>query len=578
MAMGELGSYWSRVTLKRRTRRSIMRASLAGTAAIGALSLLACNTSKQAGPQSTSSSSSGQGTPKPGGTLNVAIAANTLLDPHLLSSGVSVMSASLSRPFRFKSGVDPQVGMNAEIEPDLALSAESPDGVTWTVKLRPDAKFQDVAPVSGRTVDSEDLKATFVRATTYVKSPNRGSVGMINPDQIQTPSKDTIVFKLNYPYSPFPKILASTYAFILPREAVAGTYDPEKTLIGSGPFILDSNQPDVAFNFRKNPNWFERGRPYIDGIRVAIVPDTSQQVAQFSTGHLDELIVMSNDIDAVKAANRNVTILKLPTQGNPNAYFQLGDPASVFLDERVRKGISMSLDRDAIGKSLFGNQYERYVFAPLNQGKWSMKVDDLEQSLAQYYSYNLAEAKRLLSASGITSQEWKMAYVADGGVSGGTTDSRRGQVEAFKNMLEAAGLKTTLVPLNSQKDYIDAGKGYRQGYYPRDTIMQGASAQYTDVDEYMFSYFHSKSTSNQEHLSDPTLDAMIDKERSVLNEDERLKALRDIQKYIAGKMYVVPSVSSFSYTVLKPSVRNYTICSSTNRLFGETYPNVWLNT
>jgi ABC-type transport system substrate-binding protein len=183
----------------------------------------------------------------------------------------------------------------------------------------------------------------------------------------------------------------------------------------------------------------------------------------------------------------------------------------------------------------------------------------------------------MLTAAGATSQDWKMAYVADGGVSGGTTDSRKSQVEAFKNMLDAAGVKTSLVPLNSQKDYIDAGKGYRQGYYSRDTIMQGASAQYTDVDEYMFSYFHSKSTSNQEHLSDPTLDAMIDKQRSILNEDERLKALRDIQKYIADKMYVVPSVSSYSYTVLQPSVRNYTICSSTNRLFGETYTNVWLN-
>jgi peptide/nickel transport system substrate-binding protein len=576
MAATDPGSYWHQASATKRSRRTVLRMSMAGGALFEAASLLGCNSRNQpsGGPNATGA----QATPKPGGTLNVAIAANTLLDPHLLSSGVSVMSASLSRPFRFKSGVDPQVGMNGETEPDLALSAESPDGVTWTLKLRPDAKFQDIAPVNGHPVEAEDLKQTFVRATTYVKSPNRGSVGMINPEQIQTPSKDTIVFKLNFPYSPFPKILASTYAWILPREAVAGAYDPEKTLIGSGPFILDSNQPDVAFNFKKNPNWFERGRPYIDGIRVAIVPDTNQQIAQFSTGHLDELIVMSNDIEAVKNANKNANVLKLPTQGNPNAYFQLGDPASVFLDERVRKGLSMALDRDAIGRSLFGNQYERYVFAPLTQGKWAMKVDDLPPDIGQYYKYNLAEAKRLLSTSGIANQEWKMAYVADGGVSGGTTDSRRGQVEAFKNMFEAAGIKTTLVPLNSQKDYIDAGRGYRQGYYPRDTIMQGASAQYTDVDEYMFSYFHSKSTSNQEHLSDTALDAMIDKERSILNEDERLKALRDIQKYIAGKMYVVPSVSSFSYTVLKPAVHNYTVCSSTNRLFGETYTNVWLST
>jgi len=558
----------------------MLRAGAAGGSAALLLAAAACGSTKPAGDGTASqgAAAGADATPKTGGVLNVALAANTLLDPHLLSAGVSVMSASLSRPFRVKSGVDPQVGLNLELESDLAASAESPDGVTWTVKLRPGIRFQDLPPVNGHAVEAEDVKQTFLRATTYVRNPNRGSIGMIDPDQIQTPSVDTIVFKLKYAYGPFPNILAASYSWILPREAVAGVYDPETLLIGSGPFILQSHTPDVGFKFGKNPNWFESGRPYLDGVNVAIIPDPAQQLAQFSTGHLDELQVMSTDLETSTANNKSASVVKLPTQGNPNIYFQLGDPASFFLDDRVRKAVSMLLDRDAMGKSLFGGRYEGYVFVPLTQGRWAMRVSALPSDLAANFAYNLAEAKKLLAAAGLGNQEFKMAYVSDGGVSGGTANSRGAQVEAFHSMLDAGGLKTTLVPLNSQKDYIDSGKGYRQGFYARDTLMQGASAEYVDIDEYLFSYFHSKSTSNEDHLNDPALDAQIDKARTLLNEDERLKASLDIQRYLAGKVYIVPSVSSYNFTLLQPAVRNYAVSSTTNRLFGETYSKVWLQT
>jgi peptide/nickel transport system substrate-binding protein len=559
----------------RLSRRSLLRAA-AATAALATASACASRKASNGQTAPAQSGSAAGGTPKPGGVLNVALAANTLLDPHLLSAGVSVMSAALSRPFRIKSGVDPQVGLNLELESDLAVSAESPDGLTWTVKLRPGARFQDLPPVNGHPVEAEDVKQTFIRATTYVKNPNRGSIGMIDPEQIQAPAADTLTFRLKYPYGPFPKILAASYSWILPREAVAGAYDPESLLIGSGPFVLQSHTPDVGFKFSKNPSWFETGRPYVDGVNVAIIPDPAQQLAQFSTGHLDELQVMSNDLETATANNKSATVIKLPTQGNPNIYFQLGDPASFFLDARARRAISMSLDRDAMGKILFGGRYERYVFVPLTQGRWAMKVDALPADLAANFSYNLAEAKKLLAAAGLGGQEFKMAYVSDGGVSGGTANSRGAQVEAFHSMLEALGLKTSLVPLNSQKDYIDSGKGYRQGYYPKDTLMQGASAEYTDIDEYLFSYFHSKSTSNEDRLSDPALDAQIDKARTLLDEDERLKASLDIQKYLADKIYIVPSVSSYNFTLLQPAVHNYAVSSTTNRLFGETYSKVWL--
>ena len=202
--------------------------------------------------------------PSTGGTyIDVTSSNAPTLDPHGSSSVLTMQAVSpvMSRLLRYKSAWEPQTKFDRITEPDLALSAESPDAVTWTFKLRPDAKFHNVAPVNGHPVEAEDIKATYTRATSPTNA-NRGSLGMIDPAEIQTPDKNTVVFKLKYPYAPFSKLMASgVYGWVFPREIVSGGYDPAKTIIGSGPFLLDSYTPDVAYNYKRNPDWFEKGRP-----------------------------------------------------------------------------------------------------------------------------------------------------------------------------------------------------------------------------------------------------------------------------------------------------------------------------
>lgn len=148
-----------------------------------------------------------------------------------------------------------------------AAGFEAPDASTWIVKLRPGAVFQNIAPVNGHAAEAEDIKARFTRVLDP-SSANRGSLLMIDPARIETPEKQTVVFRLNYPYAPFSKLLASgLYSWILPREANAGDYDLAGKAIGSGPFTLESYSPDVAATFKRNPTWFEKGRPYHDGMK-----------------------------------------------------------------------------------------------------------------------------------------------------------------------------------------------------------------------------------------------------------------------------------------------------------------------
>jgi peptide/nickel transport system substrate-binding protein len=565
--------YWPRIQRRRVGRRGVIGA--AGMA--GAALLAACSTrSSNSGSSSIPSAGQPAQTPKQGGTFTAYVQYNPPLDPQKVSAGAqTIVSGVMSRVFRFKTGADPAVITNHDVEPDAGLSAESPDAITWTIKLRPDAKFSNTAPVNGRALEAEDLKATFQRALDPATgNPNRGSLNMIDASQIQTPDKQTVVFKLTYPYAPFRQTLASpAYSWIYPREVLTGGYDPAKAVIGSGPFTLDSVQPDVAYNYKKNPNYFDAAHVYLDAFRYAVVPDAAQQLAQFTAGTIDELNnIAINNLDTVKQQNPKAVQLKV-ADGRPfPIYFQLGDPGP-FQDIRLRQAVSQAIDRDALGKVVYNGQSQFTLFIPASMGKWAAQLKDLDPTTQAFYKYDPANVKKLLDAAGATNLQIKFAYVTN---SPFTTPDYVKEVETVNSMLNAAGFKSTLVQQDYNKDFVDAGKGSRQGFFDKDTIIYASTAGLTDPDELLFSYFNSDSTSNQEHLKDPVLDQMLAKERTLVNTDDRLKAVLEIEKYIAQKVYCVPTVGSYRFLAIQPRVQNYQYSNSLG-VATETYSKVWLS-
>jgi peptide/nickel transport system substrate-binding protein len=360
---------------------------------------------------------------------------------------------------------------------------------------------------------------------------------------------------------------------VFPREALAGSYDPAKTMIGSGPFAIDTVTPDVAFTVRRNPAWFEKARPFVDGIRFAVISTLTQQEAQLTSSHLDDAQIVQNDLDMMTRNNPNARLIKIPPSTGANIYTQQGDPTSPFVDLRVRRALSMAVDRDSLAKAVFNNQYVNSLFIPSFLGKWALRVDQLDQPAQQYYKYNPGEAKRLLQESGVANQSFKFAFTIS---SNSTADpGRNNTAETLNSMLNTIGIKTTSDPIDFAKDYIDAGKGYRQGFFPKDTIVYGNSQAFTEVDDFVFGYFHSKSTQNQVHLNDPSLDAMIDRARTLVDENARLTAYLDIQRYVADKMYIIPVGWGLGFWLVSPRVQNYQQGSQTG-VAVETYSKVWL--
>jgi peptide/nickel transport system substrate-binding protein len=568
-------SYWGNALRGRLSRRRAIGAGL-GAAATLAIGCGQKKTESQSAAPAETSAGSANRAPQRGGTYNFYQISNPpTLDPQRTTSYFTQqpVGAVYSRLLRVKTGPDPKAAEANDVEGDLAAGAESPDATTWTFKLRPEAKFQNVPPLNGRGLEAEDVKASFMRALDP-KNPNGGSLGMIDAAQISTPDSHTVVFKLKYPYAPFTKIVASPlYAWILSREALAGAYDPTKQLIGSGPFLFDSYTPDVAFSFKRNPDWFEKGRPYVDGAHYAIIPDSAQQVAQFKAGNLDELSrITANNLDTVKRDNPKATLYT----GSPDTVYalcgQLGDPTSPWADVRVRHAFSMLLDRAGIGAAAYGDKATPQAVVPLSYGKWALKPQDLDPNLAQNYKYDVAAAKKLLGEAGATNLSLKLAYAPNGYAQPYATIA-----ETVSSMINAAGIKTNLVAVDYNSEYVNGGKGYRFGNFPKDTLVFGVgTGGYTEIDEILFAYYDSKSDRRNSQINDPTFDAMLDKGRMLVNESDRLKAYLDIQRYLVDKMYFITGwPGQPAYRMVQPWVQDYNY-SAGYGFFAESEARLWL--
>ncbi len=550
-------NYWRQLQRPRLSRRHLLGAG--GAVAAGA-ALAACGGKAPAGGTAGSgatASGAAASTPLRGGTLNISTDVNPPLNP-LTNARVTTMDAIggvLSRLLRFKAGLDPKVYENWDVEGDLASSVESPDGLSWTAKLRPDAAFHDVPPVNGHPVEAEDIKQSLVHLATDPKNANRDAIGMIDPNGITTPDAHTVVFKLKYPYTPFNKTLASgSYCWIFPREAFGGGYDPEKQVIGSGPFLFQSATPDVGLVYKRNPNWWwNKEMPYIDGIQYSIIPDPNQALAQFTSGHLDIIAPLPTNVDTARAQNPKATFLQTTPADCNWVFGQLGDPKSVWADIRVRQAVSMALDRAAFAKAAAPQGGEDLLVVQAYYGPWTLKVSDLDSNTAQWYKYNPAESKKLLQAAGLQDFNFKFVYTHNG-----YGEQFNKNAETVNSMLQAAGFKTTLVTIDYQREWVNGGKGVRYGAIGSDSMCWGLTAGYNDPDEVLYNYFYSSSALSNTKLKDPQLDAMIDKERTTLDNDGRRQAVLNIQKYLAQQLYFVGGLAfPYNYHMRQPRVQNY---------------------
>ncbi|MFH1604940.1 MAG: ABC transporter substrate-binding protein [Pseudomonadota bacterium] len=295
---------------------------------------------------------------------------------------------------------DPTKKMNRSesLVPELATSwSWSADHKTLTFKLRHGVKWHD-----GKPFTSADVKCTWDAVTQkrdagWRKSPRKAWYS--NLQEITVNGEDQVSFHLGRPQPSFLAFFAGGWSPVYPCHV--GGPQMRQHPIGTGPFMVKSFEPGKMIRLVRNPNYWRRGRPYLDGIDMPIISSTSTRHLAFLAGDTDIYTPSATLYKEVKA--------KLPDAicevGLSYAYTQLLMNPAVppFGDQRVRKAFALAIDRDAVVKTK-GAGLDRIggELMPPPEGEWGL--DKAQLASLPGYGPDLAkrqeEGRKLMREAG----------------------------------------------------------------------------------------------------------------------------------------------------------------------------------
>ena len=299
--------------------------------------------------------------------------------------------------------VDPTDRTGTKFIGDLAESwSVSPDKRVYTFKLRRGVKFHD-----GALMTSADVKASYDKiifpGPGLVSSRQAAYRGV---EAVEAPNPDTVVFRLKTPEASFIANVSSPWNYIYRAEILAK--DPrwyEKNINGTGPFKFVEYVRGSHWVGKKNPDYWDKGKPYLDGYRAIFIQDAGAQVAAirgeramiqfrgFSPSQRDGL---------VQALGNKITVQESPW--NCSIQVAMNQEKKPFQDKRVRRALSLALDRYAGSAALSRIAVVKDVAGIQVPGTpWATPPEELKKLAGYGTDINAAraEARRLLKEAGV---------------------------------------------------------------------------------------------------------------------------------------------------------------------------------
>jgi ABC-type transport system substrate-binding protein len=504
--------------------------------------------------------------PKRGGVLTRASAWDPpVLDPRLTNSVGLFQIATLvyNRMLRYPYADEAKNGADLTLKGDLAESWEgSADFKTWTFKIRQGVKWQNIAPLNGRELVANDLKYCY---EAYAKEGVQ-SFTFQEIDGMETPDKYTIRIHLKTPNVMFPENLAEPVAVIFPREILEEDGDLKKRMIGTGPFVLKENTRKVKVVLARNPNYFEKGFPYVDEYHILSTPDAATRLAAFRTGQSDILVLQSlDDVETLRKTTPSAVVLEYNGALSPFG-LALSQDKPPFNDLRVRRAISMAIDRQKQVDSLYNGHAiigwgVPYIY-------WSDELPSTAE-LGPYWQYRPEEAKKLLAEAGFPNGfELPLFYYEY--YPQMTSQIQLVQQDLKRNLnIEMKITKndyTTYFGRYAERKWEGAAWGFQTGYA-------------VSLDERTYHYLHSKSPKNYFRVNDPVIDDLASKLRQTPARAEQRALARKIVEREHDQVLRMWMPYESGFVAWQPHIRNVGLLDlRRNDGYGSsTLARVWLD-
>jgi peptide/nickel transport system substrate-binding protein len=484
--------------------------------------------------------------PRRGGVLRVAERADPVGFDTLGKKKASVftqlaLAYTHNRLFKY--------GPTGDIVPDLAASFSQPNPTTYVVTLRKGVRFHAKPPLNGRELTSEDVKFTFER---LAGSPEERLFPTVK--RVTTPDRHTVQFELSAPFSPFIANLAATTMYIYAKEAGKAAADGSRdytsvdTVVGTGPFTLEEYREKQRLVFKRNPNYFETGKPYLDGVEVYVLGDASSQLAAMRSGRIDLMASTSGAAlphflagEARSIAGASVMTNKV-FQTSENIVGRLD--MKPWNDVRVRRAVSMAIDRDAYRKVIYPEGAEAYSGPIPATSRYAVAFDALGES-ARWYRYDVAAAKKLLAEAG-----YPGGFKTKLTTTSGYGPDYLSRTELLKDMLSKIGIDASIAVQEYPVWIASTYKGNYEG------LVHIPSWTLGDESEWLLAYTPGD-TRNHVHLNDPKVTELVRSAAEAPNEQARSRLIGQFVRTFHAEMYRVFLPAPVLITVAASRVKGY---------------------
>ncbi|QUS35634.1 peptide ABC transporter substrate-binding protein [Falsirhodobacter algicola] len=443
-----------------------------------------------------------------------------------------------------------------EAIPGVAESWDlSEDGTVYTFHLR-DSKWSNGDPVTAHDFDfafhriMDPMTAAGYASILFpIKNAEAVAGGQMPLDQLGVRAIDdkTLEITLNAPTPFFIELLTHQSALPLHQKSVeefGDQFTRPGNLVSNGAYMLQSFTPNSQLVMVKNPNYYDADDVKIDKVNWIPFEDRSACMRRFEANEVQICSdVPAEQMDYVKA-NLSDELRVAPYLGT--YYLPVkGEDGSPLKDARVRKAISMAIDRDFIADSVWaGTMLPAYTLVPpgiANYVDGGVKVDYADEDLFDRED----EAKALLEEAGVEPGTL-------------TVDLRYNTGENHKNTMAAIADMLGNIGINARLNEVEGTTyfNYLREDGPFDLARAGWIGDYNDPQNFLMLY-ESGVSFNYSRWDNADYDALLDKAAETMDLGERAEVLADAERLLLDDQAIIPILSYSSRALVATEVQGY---------------------
>ena len=428
--------------------------------------------------------------------------------------------------------------------------------------------------MNGRELTASDVEYNFHRQLGVGKFTDAGptpfgaaaNLNGIPFESITATNEWTVVMKLREPYLPALRlILIDYFVYILPPEVIEESRTDEvpqgrisdwENQVGTGPFMLTDFVESSSFTFTKNPDYWrfdekypQNRLPYIDELRVLVMPEQATVMAALRSGKVDFRPFGTSLNDGISLQRTNPKIVQHPVFFRSNDAFAANVRVPPFNDIRVRKAMQMGLDLETIATTYWKGQAATTPQGMVGVKGYSIPFEEWPEEVKKGYMYDPEGAEKLLDEAGLPRGADGIRFKTSLKILQGTQDV--GYAEIAASYWAEIGVDVEL-------DVFEDWTAYHEGLFSGTYEGMMGSISGTLFDPVMtVSWYRSDAQWNRPLHQWPELDALVDAALAATTTEEQQRLIAEADMYTMEQHYQIWGPKPPTFVVHQPWIKGY---------------------